>query len=42
MVSGTRTHAIAYTVMIVGVIEIVLATLAGAFFYKEPGESSPG
>ena len=42
MVSGTETHAIAYTMMIVGAIEIVLATLAGAFFYKEPGESRPG
>jgi riboflavin transporter FmnP len=36
VVAGTQTRAIACTVMIVGVIEIVLATLAGAFFYKEP------
>jgi NhaP-type Na+/H+ or K+/H+ antiporter len=35
VVSGTETHAIAYTVMIVGVFEIVAATLAGAFFYKD-------
>ena len=33
---GTETQAIAHTVMIVGMIEIVVATLAGAFFYKEP------
>ena len=35
VVAGTQTHAIAYTTMIVGLIEIAAATLAGAFFYKE-------
>ena len=35
MVSGTESPAIAHTAMIVGLIEIIAATLAGAFVYRE-------
>jgi hypothetical protein len=35
MVEGTITPAIAHTLMLVGLVEIIVATLAGAFVYKE-------